>query len=623
MSITITSPVAGANVTGVVAVSGSTVQSVNGVALASQAYNLTADMSSAYGLQTLTVSNGVDVASVQVIANVSPDGATIPSNAQIVDPLGNVWTLVGGQVMENGGGAGVTTGATLVLLFTSQIYYSTGSAWFSWNGINWSSIPQDPRLPTESPNGTTIPSATSVIDAAGATWTVVSGVVKKNGANAGFTTQVVLLLYYNHIVYQQNQPGNWWNWVNNAWVATTDPRAPAGTLTVTQPTAGEMTGTFCTVSGTSNQSSVVIADGTTTLASVTPDTNGNWSKQVMLNRTVGAHTINVTAGSATPVAVAVTCGNPLPAKIFYGMNGHLAWGSGSWSSSYTKANQLAYLQDLGVTMYRADVAESTMAGVIKAQLVSGGTFYNKGIGFLVCLNGTSMGWNKGMSETASYNLTKQRAIDIGNTLNGFADYFELGNELDQFIRSASTPGNGSQNNNWDTAGFKSLRGAYRGMYDGLKSVNPDFQCGMNIAIPMATALVQMLWDGTDPSGATGAPVLRGDYLNWHWYGSSGDIEKAGGSLNIPQYIKDHFNTPWFISEWGWASGVQDQTAQANYTTTTMTQYANLTNFRNKYGLAGIYQYVLIDPTYGLIASDGTTKHSAYNAVKNFIAANPV
>jgi Glycosyl hydrolase catalytic core len=78
---------------------------------------------------------------------------------------------------------------------------------------------------TESQSGTTIPSASSIVDSSSQTWTVVNGVVKVNGANAGFTDQVTLLLYYNGVIYQQNVNQLWWKWQNNTWVSTTDPRA--------------------------------------------------------------------------------------------------------------------------------------------------------------------------------------------------------------------------------------------------------------------------------------------------------------------------------------------------------------------------------------------------------------
>lgn len=73
---------------------------------------------------------------------------------------------------------------------------------------------------TESPNGSTTP----LIDSNGDQWTLVAGQVLKNGSPAGYSANVTLLLYWNHIIYQQNNAGGWWNWVNNTWNPTSDPR---------------------------------------------------------------------------------------------------------------------------------------------------------------------------------------------------------------------------------------------------------------------------------------------------------------------------------------------------------------------------------------------------------------
>lgn len=84
----------------------------------------------------------------------------------------------------------------------------------------------------ESIQGTSIPPASSIVDTWAATWTMHSGVVYRN-ARATPSSSVMLLLYFNHTVYQQNVNGYWWKWnnaitVGNSWVATTDPR-PAPT----------------------------------------------------------------------------------------------------------------------------------------------------------------------------------------------------------------------------------------------------------------------------------------------------------------------------------------------------------------------------------------------------------
>jgi chitinase len=63
-------------------------------------------------------------------------------------------------------------------------------------------------------------------------------VIYRNGV-ATVSSSVTLLLYWNHLVYQQNSYGGWWDWVNGGWVATTDTRvapAPAPTADTQAPT---------------------------------------------------------------------------------------------------------------------------------------------------------------------------------------------------------------------------------------------------------------------------------------------------------------------------------------------------------------------------------------------------
>lgn len=73
----------------------------------------------------------------------------------------------------------------------------------------------------ESIHGSTIP----ITDGTGAQWTIVAGKVIRNGT-ATSATQAALLLYWNHLVYYQSNTAKWFNWANNAWMATTDPRVP-------------------------------------------------------------------------------------------------------------------------------------------------------------------------------------------------------------------------------------------------------------------------------------------------------------------------------------------------------------------------------------------------------------
>jgi len=86
---------------------------------------------------------------------------------------------------------------------------------------------------TQSASGTMVPAnAKQITDSAWSVWTLSGGVVYQQASTAssaspaGFSANVTLLLYYNGVVFQQNNECSWWSWSGSAWVSTSNP-APA------------------------------------------------------------------------------------------------------------------------------------------------------------------------------------------------------------------------------------------------------------------------------------------------------------------------------------------------------------------------------------------------------------
>ena len=76
-------------------------------------------------------------------------------------------------------------------------------------------------------------SLTELTDAQGMKWKIVDGVVKVNNENAGFTQNVVVLLWWDGKIYQSNEAGGWWRWDGDGvWtpIPEGDPR-PDGFVT--------------------------------------------------------------------------------------------------------------------------------------------------------------------------------------------------------------------------------------------------------------------------------------------------------------------------------------------------------------------------------------------------------
>jgi hypothetical protein len=117
----------------------------------------------------------------------------------------------------------------------------SGSSPSSTSGVLAEASVKAAAAGTASPSGTTIPSAAHITDGGANVWTVAAGVVRENGAAAGYSKAVTLLLYDNSIIYQENSAGGWWSWTDSTWASSTDPRkSPSANLT-TIPAATQIT----------------------------------------------------------------------------------------------------------------------------------------------------------------------------------------------------------------------------------------------------------------------------------------------------------------------------------------------------------------------------------------------
>jgi hypothetical protein len=158
----------------------------------------------------------------------STDGTTIPAASRIVDNTGVVWTVSSGMSYENGhadGGGSIA----LLLYYKSVIYAQVASAsWWSHGSGSWQPIAGDPRPASSvssSPDGTTIPSASQIVDNTGVVWTVDSGISYENG-HADGGANITLLVYYNSVIYAQVTNGSWWSHGSGTWQPIAgDPRS--------------------------------------------------------------------------------------------------------------------------------------------------------------------------------------------------------------------------------------------------------------------------------------------------------------------------------------------------------------------------------------------------------------
>jgi hypothetical protein len=164
----------------------------------------------------------------------SPDGTTVPTATQIVDSQGAVWTIGGGgKILRNGVHAAGGYGAKI--LWSGGVIYVQGTdgRWWRWTGSGWystssptsttSTTSAATTTTTASPDGTTVPTATQIVDSQGAVWTIGSGgKILRNGVHAagGYGAKI---LWSGGVIYVQGTDGRWWRWTGSAWNSTSSP----------------------------------------------------------------------------------------------------------------------------------------------------------------------------------------------------------------------------------------------------------------------------------------------------------------------------------------------------------------------------------------------------------------
>jgi hypothetical protein len=186
-------------------------------------------------------------------SGVSPDGTTVPTASSIVDASGAVWTIGGGSmILRNGAQAAGGYGAQILWTNSTIYVLGTDANWWRWTGSGWNNIgrtapttsgsvaPVSASGPTVSPDGTTVPSATQIVDNSGAVWTLGSNsMILRNSVQAGggYGSQI---LWTNSTIYVLGTDANWWRWTGSGWnnVGRTAPATSGGAApgSTTSPT---------------------------------------------------------------------------------------------------------------------------------------------------------------------------------------------------------------------------------------------------------------------------------------------------------------------------------------------------------------------------------------------------
>ncbi|WP_144109680.1 hypothetical protein [Paraburkholderia sp. BCC1886] len=392
-----------------------------------------------------------------------------------------------------------------------------------------------------SASGATLPAASALTDSYGAVWTLVNGVVYKNGATVGNTYNVSLVLWYGGKIWHCGTDDQFYVNVDvrndtRQWLPCTDPR----------------------------------------------------------------------------IAVAATPGR------FYGMNGH-------YDYTYTPAHLISMLKAMGCTTYRVGcTTDPTQTSAVAALAQA---FQSAGMTLFVLIEQGVYDANGNVfaNESAAYSAGYASAQIIARAMAPYGvTMYECGNELTRqnaTVTDFTLSGDivlDFNNTNWPA-----MRGAMRGMMDGVKSVQPSALCGINFAVADVGAS-DALWNGTQPDGTGGHPTVRWDITTWHNYEVYGDIfdigtDGSGQGFDLPTYCKARYGVPFMITEWN-TGPEQTEAYRAQYITEQLGEFYQA---RKTHNIESVMYYVLDsgNDTFGIVINDSFI-NPTYGAFTSFTASNP-
>jgi hypothetical protein len=470
-----------------------------------------------------------------------------------------------------------------------------------------------------SASGTTLPPATQLIDSNLAVWTVVGGVIKINGANAGTSSDCIRLIYFNGVIYQEDYANLFWKWVSSAWVATTNP------LTVTPSASG-------TVVPTSGSSLTDAYGNTWTLSSGVPAQNGyadptgmtGISTILYYNSLIyvesAASVWSVWQGGAWTTTTDPRIVGPTIALPYYAINAHYI--QGGIFSSIPLATQAALIQTFqpnGKMGCRQDCYNASDLATIANTVVPG----MGAVPVIACFIP-----NMGTTVANTYSSCHALGITAAQLLAGKIPMLEIGNEWD--IASLTIAGtinttDGNLPSQYDQASMALYMAAMRGVIDGFRSIDTTGKTllGVNNTY-IHIGFLKMLVQGTLPDGTAATyGAIPFDIITWHDYQTGGDMDSTdgfNGVQNLFTEIAALTSKPIWFSEIGGGDPSVTNSQIVTYLGVALPEMIAHAQ------CAGCCYYELYDfeAAYGLYSMSGSTPTAKPQVatLKAFIAANP-
>src|SRR5271166_489435 len=270
--------------------------------------------------------------------------------AQISDTSGNIWTIEDCVPAENGSASWPQSILLMAINGTIYTQYDNGS-WNHWNG-SWQGDASSPL--GQLGFGLTAIAGQAVFDTTGASWTISSGQVYRNGSLAGTTSNIAQLAYIGGSIYAEDTSSMWYAWSGSAWssrIPNPFGQPSVGTLLVT---AGD---------GTSSGQSFV-------------DSGGNvWSVQ-----SYQAYENGATAGSTSSVTRLAYAGVPTKQVYYESFPNWFVWSGSAWSATSTPFGSLVPVSGTcgsanGTVVSTAPSSNLCIAGDTVGSVTSSGPWY--------------------------------------------------------------------------------------------------------------------------------------------------------------------------------------------------------------------------------------------------------
>lgn len=241
------------------------------------------------------------------------------------------------------------------------------------------------------------------------------------------------------------------------------------------------------------------------------------------------------------------------------------------ASQLTPAQQLDLAKEMGLTSMRVDVYDASQSTIsFLSSFVTEGN--SRGISILPVIVPSA---SAATSESAARAWGLQVGSALATALPGLN--WEAGNELDEYVRIPGTTGQSVTD--YDDTRYAQARGAITGLYDGIKSADPNAQVAVGITGLHFAFLQRLAGDG-----------IKWDITSEHYYGWP-DQNMASWADGLFGALAQ-FGKPILMTEFNQQQGsylTPDQEAA-----TVVSMMNAMQAVASKYNVVGAYLYELLD-----------------------------